>query len=99
VIPGTASRASDTNLSWRRFLNAGAAVGGGLMLSVSLPLGRSEAAHSESFAPNAFIRIGSDGQVVLTMPYGEMGQGTYTLIPMLIAEELALTVKQVRIST
>src|SRR5947208_8317298 len=65
------------------------------MLSLSLPLGRSEAASSDSFAPNAFIRIGSDSQVVLTMPYVEMGQGTYTSIPMLIAEELDVSLKQV----
>jgi len=49
------------------------------------------------FAPNAFIRIGSDGHVVLTMPYVEMGQGTYTSIPMLIAEELEVSLKQVRL--
>ena len=47
--------------------------------------------------PNAFIRIGSDGQVVLTMPYVEMGQGTYTSIPMLIAEELEVDLTQVRL--
>ena len=92
-----ASRASDTKLSRRSFLGTGAAVGGGLMLSLSLPLGRSEAANSDSFAPNAFIRIGSDGQVVLTMPYVEMGQGTYTSIPMLIAEELDVSLKRVRL--
>ena len=49
------------------------------------------------FAPNAFIRIGRDGQIVLTMPYVEMGQGTYTSIPMLIAEELEVDLKQVRL--
>src|SRR5712664_3227034 len=92
-----AFRASDTNLSRRSFLVTSAAIGGGLMLSLSLPLGRSEAANSDSFAPNAFIRIGSDGEVVLTMPYVEMGQGTYTSIPMLIAEELDVTLKQVRL--
>src|SRR5467141_5329560 len=89
--------ASDTNLSRRSFLGTSAAIGGGLMLSMSLPLGRSEAANSDSFVPNAFIRIGSDGQVVLTMPYVEMGQGTYTSIPMLIAEELEVDLKQVRV--
>src|SRR6266403_2837107 len=89
--------ASDTNLSRRSFLGTSAAVGGGLVLSLSLPLGRSEAAQPESFAPNAFIRIGTDGQVVLTMPYVEMGQGTYTSIPMLIAEELGVSLKQVRL--
>jgi len=92
-----ASRASDTNLSRRNFLVTSAAVGSGLMLGLSLPLGRSEAAQSDSFAPNAFIRIGGDGEVVLTMPYVEMGQGTYTSIPMLIAEELDVSLKQVRL--
>src|SRR6267378_2792696 len=89
--------ASDTNLSRRSFLGTSAAIGGGLMLSLTLPLGRSEAASSDSFAPNAFIRIGSDSQVVLTMPYVEMGQGTYTSIPMLIAEELQVSLQQLRL--
>src|SRR5258708_30345164 len=92
-----AFRASDTNLSRRGFLVTSAAIGGGLMLSLSLPLGRSEADNYDSFAPNDFIRTGSDGEVVLTMPYVEMGQGTYTSIPMLIAEELDVTLKQVRL--
>ena len=97
ILDRIASRASDTNLSRRSFLGTGAAIGGGLMLSLSLPFGRSEAANSDGFAPNAFIRIGSDGQVVLTMPYVEMGQGTYTSIPMLIAEELDVSLSQVRL--
>jgi isoquinoline 1-oxidoreductase beta subunit len=91
------SRTPDANLSRRSFLATSAAVGGGFILSLSLPLGRGEAAQPESFAPNAFIRIGSDGQVVLTMPYVEMGQGTYTSIPMLIAEELDVSLRQVRL--
>jgi isoquinoline 1-oxidoreductase beta subunit len=91
------SRSTDTNLSRRSFLASSAGFGGGLVLSLSLPLHRIEAAQSESFAPNAFIRIGSDGQVVVTMPYVEMGQGTYTSIPMLIAEELELSLNQVRL--
>jgi isoquinoline 1-oxidoreductase subunit beta len=86
-------------LSRRRLLQAGAAAGGGLMLSLSLPLPElhGAAAAADEFAPNAFIRIGSDGQVVLTMPYVEMGQGTYTSIPMLIAEELDVKLQQVRL--
>ena len=43
------------------------------------------------------MRIGGDGQIVLTMPYVEMGQGTYTSIPMLIAEELEVNLKQVQL--
>ncbi len=69
------------------------------MLSLSLPFanGEAEAAGADGFAPNAFIRIAGDGQIVLTMPYVEMGQGTYTSIPMLIAEELEVELKQVRV--
>src|SRR5262249_33494223 len=79
---------SDKRHSRRRFLQAGAAGGGGLMLSVRLPLAGGEAeAADDVFVPNAFIRIERDGPIVLTMPYVEMGQGTYTSIPMLIAEE------------
>src|SRR3954447_5466896 len=92
----SALRSSATNLSRRGFLATAAAAGGGLILSLSLPFDRSDAA-PDSFAPNAFIRVGSDGQVVLTMPYVEMGQGTYTSIPMLIAEELEVSLKQVRL--
>jgi isoquinoline 1-oxidoreductase subunit beta len=82
-------------LSRRGFLRAGAAAGGGLMLSLSLPFGNREANAADAFVPNAFIRIGSDGQIVLIMPYVEMGQGTYTSIPMLIAEELEVDLKQI----
>ena len=56
-----------------------------------------EAAAADGFTPNAFIRIGSDGRIVLTMPYVEMGQGTYTAIPMLIAEELEVDLAQVQL--
>jgi len=87
------------HLTRRGFLQAGAAAGGGLMLSLSLPFanGEAEAAGADGFAPNAFIRIADDGQIVLTMPYVEMGQGSYTAIPMLIAEELEVDLKQVRL--
>jgi isoquinoline 1-oxidoreductase beta subunit len=69
------------------------------LLSLSLPFSNSEAetADADGFAPNAFIRIVGDGRIVLTMPYVEMGQGTYTSIPMLIAEELEVDLKQVQV--
>src|ERR1700736_2801780 len=87
------------HLTRRSFLQAGAAAGGGLMLSLRLPFakGDAEAADADGFAPNALIRIDGDGQVILTMPYVEMGQGTYTSIPMLIAEELEVDLTQVRL--
>jgi isoquinoline 1-oxidoreductase beta subunit len=90
---------SASSLSRRRFLVEGAAAGGGLVLSLRLPFANGEAgaADVDGFTPNAFIRIESDGQIVLTMPYVEMGQGTYTAIPMLIAEELEVDLNQVRL--
>jgi isoquinoline 1-oxidoreductase subunit beta len=87
---------STDGLSRRGFLKAGAAAGGGLMLSLNLPFGNGEANAADDFVPNAFIRIDRNGQIFLTMPYVEMGQGTYTSIPMLIAEELEVDLKQVR---
>src|SRR3954454_24878869 len=85
------------DLSRRVFLRATAAAGGGLVLSVSLPFAGRAARAADAFAPNAFIRIAADGPVTLTMPYVEMGQGTYTSIPMLIAEELEVDLSQVRL--
>jgi isoquinoline 1-oxidoreductase beta subunit len=93
---GQFDRAS--HLTRRGFLQAGTAASGGLMLSLRLfAKGEAEAAESNPFEPNAFIRIDRDGQIVLTMPYVEMGQGTYTSIPMLIAEELEVDLKQVHL--
>src|SRR5881394_3938077 len=40
------------------------------------------------FAPNAFIRIDTAGKTTLVMPQVEMGQGVYTAIAMILAEEL-----------
>jgi isoquinoline 1-oxidoreductase subunit beta len=97
-VEHSAATESPNSVSRRRFLKASAAAGGGLLLSVALPLARGEAnAPGGSFEPNAFIRIGRDGKIVLIMPYVEMGQGTYTSIPMLIAEELEVDLSQVRL--
>jgi len=84
-------------VSRRDFLRVGVAAGGGLLLSLSLPFvnGETEAATNDTFAPNALVRVGGDGKIVLIMPYVEMGQGTYTAIPMLIAEELEVDLSQV----
>ena len=49
------------------------------------------------FAPNAFLRIDRAGKVTFVMPVIEMGQGTYTSMPMLIAEELEVDVDKVAI--
>ena len=77
-------------------------MGGELLIGFTAgpSIGTAEAAKTvatEPFTPNAFIRIDPNDQVTLIMPYVEMGQGTYTSIPMLIAEELEVDLKQVRL--
>jgi isoquinoline 1-oxidoreductase beta subunit len=89
-------------LSRRQLLFAGAAAGGGFLLAWHFDaLPRALAATAEgtepAFAPNAFIRIGSDGRVTLIMNQVEMGQGTYTSMPMLLAEELEVGLDQVHL--
>ena len=82
-------------LSRRAILKAGAA-GGGLLLGFRLPrMIAAEAADNAVFAPNAFIRIARDDKVTMIIPQVEMGQGTYTSMPMLIAEELEVDLAQV----
>jgi isoquinoline 1-oxidoreductase beta subunit len=80
-------------LSRRTFLKASAAAGGGLLLGFTLP----PLDNGDAFTPNAFIRIDRDGIVTLTMHKVEMGQGTYTSMPMLLAEELEVGLDQVRL--
>src|SRR3984893_10468869 len=87
-------------LDRRDFLKAGAALGGGLVIRLAVPLALRPAwaaAASPGFAPNAFIRIDLQGVVTLVMPMVEMGQGTYTALPMLLAEELEVGLDQVRL--
>jgi isoquinoline 1-oxidoreductase beta subunit len=83
----------DTRLSRRSFLRTGVAAGGGLLISINTPLFHADRATAEgtsaaNFAPGAFIRIDTTGQVTAIIPSVEIGQGVYTSMPMLIAEEL-----------
>jgi isoquinoline 1-oxidoreductase beta subunit len=87
----------------RRFLRNSGVAGGGLLLGISANLAHSEvvkpdsAAGAGEFAPNAFIRIGRDGRVTLISKQPEIGQGIKTSLPMVIAEELEVDWKDVRI--
>lgn len=95
IAAGVDSAATEEGMSRRGLLKAGLASGGGLLVSISLPTFSALAAAPTNFTPNAFIRIAPSGQITLTMPYVEMGQGTYTSVPMLIAEELEVELSQV----
>ena len=75
----------------RTVLRAGLAAGGGFLLALRLGPPAAAAATAQpdgGFAPNAFIRIGRDGTVAFIMRNTEVGQGIYTAVAMLIAEEL-----------
>lgn len=81
--------------STRRGFIAG---GAGLMLGLMLPLGRGRAQMTVAgpFAPNAFIRIGADDLVTVMIKHIEMGQGPYTGLATLVAEELDADWAQMR---
>jgi isoquinoline 1-oxidoreductase beta subunit len=81
---------SARKLTRRTMLKATAAVGGGLILSVSVPrLDAVLAAEPPAdFSPNAFVSMDTDGKVTFTIPQVEMGQGIYTALSMILAEEL-----------
>ncbi len=91
-----------TNVSRRGFLQVSAAAGAGLTLAFSVSgCGRKGDADGESdpgqlFEANAFVRIGEDGSVRVVAKHLEMGQGTYTGLATLVAEELDADWSKVR---
>src|ERR1700682_867276 len=88
---GVANKLSD-GPSRRHLLTGGLA--GGFLLAFHLPVrAANEPAQppddtAGKFAPNAFIRIDQAGHTTLVMPQVEMGQGIYTAVAMILAEEL-----------
>jgi isoquinoline 1-oxidoreductase subunit beta len=84
-------------LERRDFLKLSVAASGGLLVGFQLP-GISVVASAQSstapgasantFMPNAFVRIGTDERVTVIVNHSEMGQGVYTSLPMLLADEL-----------
>jgi isoquinoline 1-oxidoreductase beta subunit len=87
--------------SRRNVLKAGLA--GGFVLAFRLPVRAVKVNEPEQpsdstegrFAPNAFIRIDRSGKTTLVMPQVEMGQGVYTAVAMILADELDADFNQV----
>ena len=77
-------------LSRRDFVKVTGAAGAGLALGVYLPGCRPERPEAEgpAFAPNAWVRIWTNGRITIVVDRSEMGQGVATALPMLVAEEL-----------
>jgi isoquinoline 1-oxidoreductase subunit beta len=89
-------------LDRRSFLRVSATATGGLLLSyyadpVSRALAQAPSAQNQSFSPTAFVHVHPDGLVTITSKNPEIGQGVKTSLPMLIAEELDVDWKDVRI--
>jgi len=87
----------------RTFIKLSAAIGAGLTVGFYLPVGLGAmkklpvGTDAGTFAPNAFIRIGTDDSVTVIVKHLEMGQGVYTGLPSLVAEELDADWAQVRV--
>jgi isoquinoline 1-oxidoreductase beta subunit len=83
----------------RALLQVGAAAAGGLLFGFeTVRAAADEAGRRGSgsvFAPNAFIRIDTHGRITLIMPQVEMGQGVYTSLAMILAEELDAAFEQI----
>ena len=87
-----------TDLSRRDFLRTGAVAGSGLLIGISLAGCGDKPADlappttdgkpSKDVRQNAWLSINTNGEITFYSPFSEMGQGVYTSIPMLIAEEL-----------
>jgi isoquinoline 1-oxidoreductase beta subunit len=88
-----------TTLSRRTLLKGGLAVGAGLTIGFGLPgaCRRALAQMTWEFAPNQWLRIDRDGVVTITNSVPEMGQGTMTSMPMIVADELEAPWDKVRV--
>jgi len=82
-------------LSRREFVAAGVAAGAGLVIGFYLP--HQSHASTESFSPNAYLRITPDNKITIVVARSEMGQGVRTALPMILAEELEADWSQITI--
>ncbi len=92
------------NRSRREFFKDTAALVGGLVIGFYLPMrgGRAFAADAPPkpvYPPNAFIHISADNSITIVVNKSEMGQGVFTSLPMLIAEELEADWSRIRVES
>ena len=89
--------------SRRAFLQASATLSSGILLGFRLPAPPEALAQTPGgaaageFAPNAFIRISKANVVTVIVNKAEMGQGIWTSLPMLIAEELEVDLQRIKV--
>ncbi len=88
----------------RTLILSGLATTGALLVGWGVMPARSRLGQADLLLPqqgevalNGWLKIAQDGSIVMAMPRSEMGQGVYTALPMLVAEELDVPLSQVRI--
>ncbi len=92
-----------THTSRRDFLKTSALAGGSLVIAFAVPsanrfaFAQSAEIAATTFVPNAFLRIAADDSVTVLLAHSEMGQGIWTALPMLIAEELDADWSRIRV--
>ena len=86
------------SVSRRRFIQGTATFGGGLMVGVCVPLAGPAQAAGLVHTPTAWVHIADDNPLPLLSARAEMGQGVYTSMPMLIAEELNVDIKKIQVA-
>ncbi|WP_186758141.1 xanthine dehydrogenase family protein molybdopterin-binding subunit [Echinicola salinicaeni] len=88
-----------STISRRNFMKVSAISGGGMLLSFSFLNANANLKQTGEnlFSPNAYISLNSDGKVVIMAPNPEIGQGVKTSLPMIIAEELGINWRDVKV--
>jgi isoquinoline 1-oxidoreductase beta subunit len=89
-----------TTIGRRQFFRVSALAGGGMLLATYFKFGAEDLSAADTaaeFVPNAFIKIMPDGAVTIIAKNPEIGQGVKTMLPMIIADELDVDWKNVKI--
>src|SRR3954470_18145536 len=81
---------NDLHLNRRSFLCASTAAAGGLLVSLylDLPVLAQQPPPPKVYPPDAFVHVKSDGKINITVNRLEFGQGVYTALPLILADEL-----------
>ncbi|MGZ5240757.1 MAG: molybdopterin cofactor-binding domain-containing protein [Caldimonas sp.] len=95
----TVAQRKSAGVSRRSFLQTSAVASGGLLIGIGLPASMNEAiAAGTLYTPTAWVHIADDNTITLISARSEMGQGVYTSMPMLIAEELNVDIRKVKVA-